>query len=64
MADKKFVYVFDTYVRIEADDEDEARDILSEVESIVDGTPQSTLVIFDAYGIEDNETGEEIREVG
>lgn len=61
-ATKKYRYLFDTYVIVYADDEDEARALLGEAEERVD-TEDTFLAIYDAWGYEDAETGEEIRQV-
>lgn len=58
----KFTFTFDAYVSIQADSEEDARDMLLDVETAVEETGHG-LAIFDAYGITDNQTDEEIREV-
>jgi len=55
--------VYDTYVCIVAENKEEADAKLEEIERAVEAAGGG-LSVFPAYGIEDAETGEEIRPVG
>jgi hypothetical protein len=58
-----FVFIYDAYVRIEADSKATADLRLQITEQAVDALDGVTLSLFDAYGIEDARTGEELRQV-
>ena len=59
----RFTFVYDTYVCIVAENKEEADAKLEEIERAVEAAGGG-LSVFPAYGIEDAETGEEIRPVG
>lgn len=60
---RMLVFVYDTHVRIEATSKEDADKRLMDVEIEVDAMGGTELVVFDAWGCEDLETGDEIREV-
>lgn len=60
---QRLVYTYDTYVCIVAETKEEADEKLADIESVIEHLG-SSLTVFPAYGIEDAETGEEIRPVG
>lgn len=59
----RFIFIYDVYVRVTAHSKEEADQRLSEVERAVAATRHCTILLFDAYGVEDAETGEELRQV-
>jgi hypothetical protein len=63
-APPRFRFLFDVYLHIEADTKAQADQRRSFIEQVVDAMTGCSLVTFDAYGIEDAATGEEIRPVG
>ncbi|MDQ6766015.1 MAG: hypothetical protein M3Z22_07950 [Verrucomicrobiota bacterium] len=60
---RTFIFSYDAYVRVEANSKEEADDLLQRAEGIVEAINGVSLSLFDAYGIEDAETGEELRQV-
>ena len=55
------IFVYDAQLRVTAETKEEADYALYDAQA-VDGTG-ATLVVLDAYGVEDADTGEEIRPV-
>lgn len=59
----RYDFIYDATVRISADSKEEADELLTGLEWLVDDRGFG-LAILDAYGIEDAITGEEIRPFG
>jgi len=62
-APAKYTFVLDAYIRIIAHSKVEADRKAAEIERTIDGMPRCSLQLFDAYGVEDAETGDELRQV-
>lgn len=62
-SERELVFIYDTHVRIQAATKEEADARLMDLEIEVDAMGGTELVVFDAFGIEDLETGAEIRSV-
>ena len=58
----QFIYIYDTSIRVFADSKEEADEKLADLEATIEHCG-SYLTVFDAYGTEDAETGEELRPV-
>ena len=58
----RYIFIYDTYLIVEADTKDEADAKLLKVEEAVEAA-SGYLNIFEAWGQEDNLTGDTIREV-
>ena len=56
------IFVYDAQLRVTAETKEEADYALYDAAQAVDGTG-ATLVVLDAYGVEDADTGEEMRPV-
>ncbi len=62
--DKHLTFVYDAYVRVTARSKDEVDRRLAQLESVYAMLDDVSLSVLDAFGIEDPDTGEEIRPVG
>jgi hypothetical protein len=58
----RYIYTFDTYIQVAAQSKEEADAKMAELEKVL-GTHQAELIVFQAYGVSDYHTGEEIRPV-
>lgn len=59
----RYDFIYDAYVRIGADSKEEADARLDALDDVITAAG-ATLSIFDAFGIDDAQTGEELRPVG